>query len=83
MPPTRTAAASKAKTNHHHRRLDSVHGLQANDAIDKSSHIDTKLDRRAAAFGRRERRIFTSVRPEESTMMTNLQLAHPATKLTR
>lgn len=82
VPPTREPTNAKTKTNHHHRRLDSVHGVQTDNAIDESTYSHTEFDRRASAFRWRERRIFSNVWSEESAMMTNtLQLAHSATKL--
>lgn len=54
MSATGAAAVAEDETNYNYRRRDSLHGLEADDAIDKPPHTDTKLNRRTAAIGRRE-----------------------------
>lgn len=75
-------ASAEVSADNHHRRLDSIHCLEADDAVDESTHPDAQLDRRTSSIRRGERRILATVRPEEPAMMTNVQLADPAAELT-
>lgn len=57
------------------------YGFKANYAIIHAAYSDPQLNRRIAAIGGGERRILTAIWPEESTMMTNVHMAHGAPQL--
>lgn len=80
LSPTRTTAIAKVPAHDNHRRLNPLHGLEANsNAINDATHLNPKLDRRVASLRRGERRILAPIRPEESAMMKNVQLVNAAT----
>lgn len=81
MSPSRTTTNAENETTDHHRGFDSIYGVKADDADDEPAHSDAEFHRRAAAFGGGERRVLATIRSEESTMMTELQLADRAVKL--
>lgn len=81
--PSRTTTAAKIPTDDNYRRLDdSLHRLQADsNAFNIAAHSNTKLDRRVVAISRGEWWIFSAIWPEESAMMTNVQLVNATTQL--